>query len=425
MERDCEPFDEAGDDLKMVQLSKHNKQVVVLYVSSVIGLLIGVLNSVINTRALAPDLYGDFRYVQNIISFVSSLLLFGYFVSGSRLLALSKDEQYSRQIRGILCTILAITVGLLMLTMAGLYVISVIQGKDNLSLLYLISIPLCGNVTLLNYVNTTAQGDNHIGRIAAARVLPSAVYCVLAYLIYHYYGATPGKMLALYNGSSLIILLFIIVSTKPSFANLRESFRVLNEENKQYGFNVYIGSLANVSTGYLAGITLGLFCADNSNVGFYTLAGTIAAPLAMLPSIIGTTYFKQFASQDRIDNKVMLGSVGLTVISCIAFILLVKYIVLFLYDKSYYCVAKYAAWIAVGTSMHGLGDMFNRFLGAHGQGKQIRNGAFACGIVLIVGSFVLVYFFQISGAVITKIASSAVYLGMMIYYYVKFVLKDD
>jgi len=409
----------------MVQLSKHHKQVVVLYASSVVGMLIGVLNSVINTRSLAPELYGDVQYVQNIIFFVSSLLLFGFFTSGSRLLALSKDEEHSRRIRGILCTILAITIIVLMLTMMCLYFVSGIQGKENLSLLYLISIPCCGNVLMLNYVNTTAQGDNHIGRIAAARLLPSGIYCVLAYLIYHRFGATPGKMLALFNGTAVIVLFFIIASTKPSFTHLKESFAVLKEENRKYGFNVYIGALAGVSTNYLAGITLGQFCADNANVGFYTLALTIALPLAMLPSIIGTTYFKRFASEDKIDKKVMLGSVGLSVLSCILFVIFIKYIVLFLYDESYSCVAVFASWIAIGTCMQGLGDMFNRFLGAHGQGKQLRNGAFACGIVLVLGSFILVYFYQITGAIITKITSSAVYLGMMVYYYLAFVAQND
>lgn len=409
----------------MVQVSKHKKQVVILYASSVIGMLIGVLNSVINTRALIPDLYGNVRYVQNIISFVSSLLLFGFFTSGSRLLALSKDEQHSRQIRGVLCTILVIAIVVLMLTMTGLYVVSLIQGKDHLSLLYLIAIPCCGNVVLLNYVNTTAQGDNHIGRIAAARLLPSAAYCILAYFIFRYFGASPGKMLALFNGSAVIILSIIIITTKPSFTNLKESFLILKEENKKYGFNVYLGSLVAVSTGYLSGITLGQFCSDNTNVGFYTLSVTLTRPLAMLPSIIGTTYFKQFASQNRIEKKIMLGSVGLTLVSCVVFIVFIKYIVFFLYNESYYSVAKYASWIAVGTCMHGLGDMFNRFLGAHGQGKQLRNGAIACGVVLILGSFVLVYFYQIIGAIITKIASSVVYLGMMVYYYVAFVANND
>lgn len=412
--------------MKMIasRMTKQNKQVVVLYVTSVIGMLVGILNSVLNTRSLAPNLYGDVRYVQNIISFVSSLLLFGFFNSGSRLLALSKNEQHSRDIRGVMCVILAITIFAVMLVMTILYFAS--QGKnDSISALYLIAIPFCGNVLMLNYVNTTAQGDNHIYRIAAARLLPSALYFIIAYFIYTNFGATPVRMLLLYNGIAVISLFLIITSTRPSFKNLKYTFSLLKEENKSYGFNIYLGSLIAVSTGYIAGITLGKFCGDNSNVGFYTLAQTLAMPLSMLPSIIGTTYFRRFASQGKIDRKVLVGSFGLTILSCVVFILFIKYVVFFLYDESYYCVAKYASYIAIGTSVHGLGDMFNRFLGSHGQGKQIRNAAFVCGIVLVTGSVVLVYYYQVKGAIITKIISSSAYFSMMLYYYLQFAKKDN
>ena len=70
-----------------MQIDKQKKQVVLLYMTTALGVLVGVLSSVVNTRALPPELYGNVRYVQNIISFVSSLLLVGYFVSGSRLIA--------------------------------------------------------------------------------------------------------------------------------------------------------------------------------------------------------------------------------------------------------------------------------------------------------------------------------------------------
>ena len=404
-----------------MQLSKQYKQVILLYGSSVLGLLIGVLNSVLNTRSLEPVLYGDVRYVQNIISFVSSLLLFGYFVSGSRLLALSKDEQYSRRIRGVMCVILAITIFVVMLTMTCLYLISVAEGKDNMSILYLIAIPCCGNVLMLNYINTTSQGDNHIGRISLARLLPSALYFCIAFFVYKYFGATPARMLAIFNGTAVIILFLVIASTKPSFVDLKESFRLLREENKTYGFNVYLGSLVAVSTGYLSGITLGQFCEDNTNVGFYTLAMTLATPLSMLPSIIGTTYYKQFASQFKMSRKVLLGSICLTGLSCLVFVLFIKYVVLLLYNDSYSSVSVYASWLAIGYSMHGLGDMFNRFLGSHGLGKELRNGAVVSGVIKIAGSFLLVYFFKIEGAVTTMIISSVAYLLMMVYYYSKFV----
>lgn len=401
-------------------LSKQKKQVVLLYGSSVVGLLLGVLNSVINTRSLPPELYGDVRYVQNIISFVSSLLLVGFFVSGSRLLAISKDELYSRRIRGILCVILGITISILMLVMSALYFCSINNSNHDLHTLYLVSIPLCGNVLMLNYVNTVSQGDNHIGRISIARILPSGLYCIIAFLIYRIFGATPSLMLILYNGIAVVVLLWIILSTRPSFKNLKESFMILKEENKSYGFNVYLGSLVGVSTGYLSGMTLGWFCDTNAQVGFYTLALTLAQPLAMLPSIIGTTYFKRFANQNFIDRKVLVGSIVITALSLVLFVLFVGMVVKFLYNESYSIVSIYASVLAVGTSLHGLGDMFNRFLGAHGQGKMLRNGAFACGIVLLVGSFVLVYYWNIKGALITRMASDMVYCSAMVFYYIRY-----
>lgn len=405
----------------MIQVSKSSKQVVVLYASSVIGLLFGVLCSVLNTRSLSPELFGDVRYVQNIISFVSSLLLFGYFVSGSRLLALSKDESYSRRIRGAMVAILLATIVVLSFVMFVLYLISLFDGKQNLAPLYLSSVFLGSNVILLNYVNTTAQGDNHIGRLAVARFLPSGVYLIIAFLVYRRFGCSPTLMISLFNGTAVLILAWIILSTKPSFQNLRESLKLLYEENKSYGFNVYLGSLAGVSTSYIAGITLGSFCTDNANVGFYTLALSLATPLTMLPSIIGTTYFKSFAKENKINRKVLTYSIALTGLSLIVFVAAIRFIVGILYDDSYSVVAEYASWLAIGTSLHGFGDMINRFLGAHGQGRQIRNAAIICGLVIVFGSFVFVYFWNVNGAILTKNIGSLSYLMAMVVYYLKFI----
>lgn len=385
--------------------------------SSLIGIAIGMLSSVINTHALVPEQYGDVRYIQNIISFISSLLLFGYFTSGSRLLALSNDEDYCRRIRGAMCAILGITQMILMLAMLCLYFINF---NNSIAILYLASIPVCGNVIMLNYINTTAQGDNHIGRISMARLLPTSIYVVIAYFIYREFNATPLLMLLLYNGIAVITLLSIIISTKPIFRGLKSSFRILNEENKKYGFNVYLGSLTAVSTGYLAGISLGMFCDTNAEVGFYTLALTLSGPLSMLPSIIGTTYFKQFASENRINRKVMLSSIAITALSLLAFILLIRFVVAFLYDESYSTVSTIASWLAVGVAIHGFGDMLNRFLGAHGMGKELRNAAFICGGILIIGNFLFIYLWGITGAIITKILSSSGYFLTLLYYYISY-----
>lgn len=406
-----------------MNINKRRKQILILYGSTIIGVFLGVISSVINTRFLPPDEFGDVRYVQNLIGFISSLLLLGYFTSGSRLLALSKSNEYSRKIRGAVIFVMVVTMLILSLSMFLFYIYSLMNGIDNLSPLYLVSIFIGGNVILLNYINTTSQGDNHIGRIAIARLLPTFCYIVTAVVLYNFFPATPLLMLSLYNGIAVLILSVIIYSTKPDFKDLKDSLKTLNEENKRYGLQVYIGSLAGVSTSYIAGITLGSFCSSNASVGFYTLALTIATPLSMLPATIGTTYFKQFANQKQIEKKIIYASILMTLMTLVVFILSIDLIIQILYDEKYSSVGTYASFLAIATSMHGLGDMFNRFLGAHGQGKQIRNGAFACGIITTIGSIILVYYWQISGAIITKILGSMTYMIMMVYYYKAFTKK--
>lgn len=407
-----------------MNLTKTKKQITVLYASSMIGILVGILVSILNTRNLVPAEYGDVRYVNNLIAFFSGLLLLGYFTSGSRLLALSKSEQETREIKGILVTILAITNAILMLIVLGCGLVHhYILHKEFYYLFYL-TIPVCGGVSLLiNYVNTSSQGDNSIYTIACARLFPSLTYLIVAAAIYYFFGATKERMLLLQNGIALVVMVVIIYLNKPSFKNLKKNFRLLNEENKKYGLQVYYGSLAGVSVGYFAGISLGVLNEDNKNVGFFTLSSIIAGLLHTLPLVIATTYFKQFAHQNSISKKVLRFSFLLAAISFIGFLLLIHPVVGFLYDESYKIVAVYASFIAIGATFHGLGDMFNRFLGAHGQGKSLRDTAFVVGGLKMIGYTLGIYLWNINGAIATAILSNMVYFAMMAAYYINFTKK--
>ena len=126
-----------------MKFTKQTKQVVILYASTLSGVLLGVVASIINTRFLSPADYGDVRYVQNIINFIASLLLFGYFLSGSRLLAISSGESESRRIRGCMIVILG---GALVVLIAGILIctgLQFAQGKDHIAHLFLLSVPVC------------------------------------------------------------------------------------------------------------------------------------------------------------------------------------------------------------------------------------------------------------------------------------------
>ncbi|WP_418874890.1 lipopolysaccharide biosynthesis protein [Xylanibacter rarus] len=403
-----------------MNLNKSKRQVILLYSCTIIGIFLGVLVSIVNTRFLEPSSYGDVRYVNNIIAFFSGIFLFGYFVSGSRLLALAKDKDEANKIKGGLVFILGITIILMIVVMliSG-FIHDYCLHKKFYYLFYLV-VPVCGSTLLLNYINTSSQGDNSITTIAFARLLPQFIYLIIAFLVYKYSGASAEKMLLLQNGIALIILLFLIFKNSPNFSSLKQTLYKLKDENKQYGLQVYYGSLANVSIQYIAGVSLGVFGNDNTNVGYYTLALTVTSPLMMLPNVIGTTYFKQFAHQSFIPRKLLLGTYLMSIASLCAFIILIYPIVDILYNDSYANVAFYASVMAIGFTLHGLGDVYNRFLGAHGKGTYLRNAAWISGFISLVGYTIGIYFYGITAAIITRILSSSIYYFSLLFYYRKF-----
>lgn len=402
-----------------MKLTKSKLQVLYLYVSTLVGVILGVLISIINTQYLDPVDYGDVHYVQNIINFFSGLMLFGYFVSGCRLLAIAKNKKEANEIKGAMTLILGATVIVMMIIMALCGVIhSFILHKPFAHLFYYV-IPFSGYALCLNYINTSSQGDNSIGIIALARLLPSVIYLASIAIVFKLWGATSMIALLLNSGISFCILVSLILLNKPSFKNLHQSWDSLKEENKKYGFHVYLGSVSNVSVQYVAGMTLGLFAVNNVNVGYYSLALTATAPLMMLPNVIGTTYFKRFATQKRIERKVLVTTFIMAIVTLVCFDSLIYPIVDFLFNDKYQVVAQYAAFLALASTLHGLGDVFNRFLGAHGKGKCLRNGAFVSGGVALVGYTLGVYLWGINGAISTRIAFALTYFAMMVFYYLQ------
>lgn len=399
----------------MLKLSRQNFQVIYLYIATLLGSFLGFVTSIVNTNFLTETEYGDVRYVQNMITLLSWVLFLGYFHGGRRLLALSDDESYSRRIRGAMLLLLTVC---MLLDSVLVFVVGKMH-EDSLAFLFLCSIPICFQPLLVSYISATAQGDNFIGRLALSRVIPPFLYVIIAYYIYSNYVATPSMVLLLQWGIYCIILLAIVFSTKPKFDLLRPAFQALSAENRSYGFHLYCGSLAMVATNYLAGVTLGLFNDNNINVGYYTLALTLTTPLSYLPGIIGVAYFKKFVHESCIPAKVFRSTLLITILSCLCFVVVIRYVVQWCYPVSYAIVADYALWMAVSFSVHGIGDLINTFLSSHGKGYAIRNSSYICGIIKVLGFIFLIWIYDIDGALMTTVLSSCVYCGILYYYYKK------
>lgn len=390
---------------------------IALYSSTFLSMLFSIGISVLNTHLLPPNEYGDVKYIVTIASFVASVLLLGYFVSGCRLLA-TKGKKERREIKGAMIIILMITSIVMTLVLLCFSLWHFLKGNNNLSILFLFGSIAGWALIIQNYINTSAQGDNSIHLIIIEKIAPGLLYLLIGTLIFQLLKNNSIGVLVMQYGMIAIVGTTAIWLSSPSFTNLKNTIKELNLENRRYGRQVYIGSLFGVSVGCLAPILLNILNSDNTFVGYFSLGIALAAPLSFLPSSIGTVYYKQFAHINRIDTKLLLFALALCLLSYLAFIILIYPVVSYVYPPEYSVVANYSIILAFGKLMHGCGDIFNRFLGAHGRGKELRNGALTCGTILIVGNLIGVYFFGIYGAIATSVLSSMGYfVSMYIYYF--------
>ncbi len=403
-----------------MRMKETYKKIFTMYGASFLAIILGFLVSIFNSRVLGPENFGNYKFIETVARFIASLVSVGVFISITRLLALNTDQKKERRYIGLFTVIFGVTSLIGVLLFFGFSFIQPYYFDNDLQVTIqnysLIVLVILGHLALKEIL----KGLHKIYTMSFISVVPTACYLLLIYAINEFTPVDIGWVLGIYYGLLLITLIVIIFRLRPDFSFKKPLVEELLQENKHNGRPIYYGSLAGVATTHIAGLSLSYFM-DNIQVGFFTLALTICSPVLVIPSVLGTIYFKQFATMNKIPRKVFAFSVAGTLAALVVFYLLIEPVVVAFYTKEYLPVVDISKYVIVGFIFHGLGDLFNRFLGAKGKGKLLRNAAYLVGIVNILGYTLLIKYFDITGAIWTKILASGLYFLAMWWYYSKFV----
>ena len=405
--------------IKNLISNKKARQIGSLYVSMILGILLGIGVSVATTRLLDPSQFGDLKFLQSLFSFAVIFPTLGIFYSGSTLIAQNKNVNIKHQLIGNLLIYAAVISALFII---AIFIFSFFQDRifnNQLGAIIRVISPLIFVFPLQICLENIMQGDNRIYELSIFRVSPQICYLVCIMIFNFFIPLSTTSALAIQLISFAIIIMIAIFRLDPSLGNMLENLTIIWRTNRTYGFPVYLGAISGVATSYLGGLAIGYFI-DNTNVGLYALAQTVTLPLAIIPTSAGTALYKEFANVSAIPKKATAVTLLLSISALLFFCLIIKKVVLMLYSIDYIAAVQLSYGLAIGSTLRGFGDYFNRFLGSHGRGKQLRNGAIVTGISNIVGYIVLVYYFGVNGAVITNVVSYFIYLSMMYYYYNKF-----
>lgn len=399
------------------------KQVASLFSVNLIGIPLGIVTNIIVTKYLGAQLYGDYKFIQSVFHFAILLFTFGFFQAGNRAIVICKDEIKNREYYGAIFVIM-IGVFIIMSISLAIYVHfdSNIISKG-LSKTFLFILPLGFLYLWSRYYEVLLPADNQIGILSKLRLYPRILNLIGALILYYFlFNKQFNKLylvLLLYSATQLVAYLYAIIKLRINFKSLKSNVVEIWQYNKSFGFNVYLGSLFAVGFANLTEILISYFGADNTGVGYYSLAVALSQPLSLIPSTIATTHYKSFASQNKISKKLVLTTLGLSIASMVVLWLAVPPFIIWFYGEAFRPVITINFFVCIGVMIYGLSDFYNRFLGAHGKGKLLRNASFVVGLGALVSNLIFIPSLGEYGAAYAKIMAGLIYLFIIIFYYRK------
>ena len=399
------------------------RQVALLYAANLAGVPLALVTSIVFTRFLGPQGYGDFAFLDSIFDFGKIIFTFGFFYAGSRAIVLSQQPQRTREYYGASMILLLV----LFLIMAVAFLFYGLFDKNlaskGLSQFFLLLIPFGWIFLLMPYFDTMLQADNRIRALAATRFLPKVVLFASALLVYFFLGGFQGSRLAvvwsLYLFAFFGVFFMVLIRLKPSFNSFRRRIREISVFNRGFGVHIYTGGLFYAGSISLTGIMVSYFSADNSGVGFLALAVAITRPLELVPAAIATSYFRDFASQTSLPFRLVVATILLGASGLVLTWVLINPFIRIFYSADFLPVVALVFPVSIAQLLHGMSGLLNRYLEARGKGIAIRNTYMATGITLVLANLVLIPRMAESGAAIAMLISGVVYILVMYLYYRK------
>ncbi|WP_437396049.1 oligosaccharide flippase family protein [Flagellimonas lutimaris] len=398
--------------------NKKFKQASALYIASIGAMFLGFVISVLNTRYLGKDVYGDYKFIEVLFSFTLLFSTMGFFNTGTYLVANEKSDFVQKKIIGSSLILVLFSSIVLALILLG-YVFFFYEGNLRE---YILPLILFAPAIVLNHnLENLLQGLNKIYWLSVLKIGPKILFILsLIFLMYNSFSLM--YVLILFYGSIAVITVYITFKIKFKFD--LETTKQLLHHNRDVGFPIFIGALFGVASGHLSSLLVSHFN-NNTDFGFFVLSLTISAPIGVMPTIIGSTMMKDFVVLNKIPAKVVKSATALSIGALVGFLLILEPFVYFFYTEQYEPVIPLAYITAFGFLMHGFGDLFIKFLYAKGQGKNMRISTMGVGIITLIASMALIPSFGAIGASIAKVVSSTSYFALVYFFYARSIKYQD
>jgi O-antigen/teichoic acid export membrane protein len=388
-----------------------------LFTSSNVAVsLLGVVTSAILARHLSTSTFGSYTFSISFLQFVAMVFEFGVFASAARLVTLASERDGRETVGAAI---------LLYVPVGALYCLSVFglsfgvngwfHAEAGSALRVAAPIAIAMPATLL--VQQLAQGTDrlHVASITTL-ILQLLLICLLVLLVRFDESFTLVAAVVVRCIAVLVSVIVALVWLRPLFSRAKYRITQIIQHTARYGFEVYLGRLLSIGT-YNMDVLMIAALVNSRSVGFYSLAGSIAAA-AGLPVIgMSTALFATMAKQSQIRSRWLVLASAMGVFSAALAWIFAKSFIGLVFSHRYAPAAHLVAPLALAQAVRGLTSVYNTFLFAHGRGRQLRNAGFALAASNLIFNFALIPPFGAIGAAWASFFALMINLGAHVLFY--------
>lgn len=401
----------------------NNLGYIIVLTSNILVMALGFAINILATNVMNPNDFGFYRAFITAIMMFAGFSNFGFHYTYSRLFALSNDQNQKKKMGASAIVIYVLLSVLLIIgTHAFAYFSKYFWGIIFPEYVTLSSIFVF--VFLFSYyLQQKLQGESKINRYSLLSLVPQLILALFfAALFFSGEQATYPLVIAFFLFSKIIVIGFLLLEDGVDFKNCFNNINDVVKSNSSYGLQLYIGSLFSVAAAH----ALSLLIAGVSGLdeyAFFTLGISLASPVLFIPSTMGIVKFGKNVKSANLPKKEIAITIGVTVAAAGFYFLILNFFINKIISKNYFKAIPYANIFIIYYSFMGLGDYFNKYITAKGEGISIRNNSIITGITLLLFALLLIPKYSINGLIISKIISSIIYLFLMLKAYLKIINK--
>jgi len=392
--------------------------------SNVAVSLLAIVSTTILARHLGSTGFGSYSFAVAFLTFIAMIFEFGLFPPAARLAVLAAPSRQRRIVGAAL--LLYIPVGLAFSATVFAFSFAVDTWFHvNVGTALRIAAPLAFAIPFTQILQLLAQG---VDRLHIASITAIAVQTLLIGLLLF---ATIVGRLELETAVALRCVavaggaVAAVIWLRPTFDRIADHISELIDGARAYGFHLYIGRVLSIGTYNLDVLMLGIFTNPKS-VGFYTLAGSVAAAAGLPVLGMTTALFAPLARADGIRPRLLVMAVGVGVFTTFAASLLAEPFIDAVFGNQFHSAARLVLPLALAQGVRGVTGVYNTFLQAHGRGRELRNAGLVLTASNLVFNIALIPPFGAAGAAWASLfALTANLAAHIVSYYQATVIAED